>query len=343
MILYLSLLLFSFAVNSALIVPFINLLYKVKFYRRRQTTRDFLEKRTKIFDKLHQKKAGTPVGGGILILASMTLFYIFLIPGLKMSGFYVSSYYPINEELNVIFFTFISFGLLGLYDDLMKFFNFNTSGFFGLRMRHKFVLQVILGIIIGLLLHINLGIDFINVPFYGLVRLGWVYVPLATFIIVAFANAFNITDGLDGLSSGLLMIFLFAFWIISFNQIDAVLSILISLWIGAILAFLYFNTYPARIMLGDVGALAFGAAMAVIGLLTGKIIAFLVIGAPFIVELLTSFLQIMSKKFRNKKLFAIAPFHLWLQNRGWEEPKIVMRAWLAGIICAVFGLWLSQL
>ena len=96
-------------------------------------------------------------------------------------------------------------------------------------------------------------------------------------------------------------------------------------------------------MLGDIGALAFGAAMAVIGLLTGKIIAFLVIGAPFIIELLTSFLQIMSKKFRGKKLFAIAPFHLWLQNRGWEEPKIVMRAWLAGIICAILGLWLSLL
>ena len=343
MLLYLSLLLFSFIVNSALIVPFINLLYKVKFYRRRQETKDFLENRAKIFDKLHQKKAGTPVGGGILILVSMIFFYLFLIPGLKLSGFYISSCYPISEELNVIFFTLISFGLLGLYDDLMKFFDVKRTGFFGLRMRHKFVLQVILGTIIGLLLHINLGIDFINVPFYGLVKLGWAYVPFAAFIVVAFANAFNITDGLDGLSSGLLMIFLFAFWIISFNQLDSLLSILISLWIGAVLAFLYFNTYPARIMLGDIGALAFGAAMAVIGLLTGKIIAFLVIGAPFIIELLTSFLQIMSKKFRGKKLFAIAPFHLWLQNRGWEEPKIVMRAWLAGIICAILGLWLSLL
>jgi phospho-N-acetylmuramoyl-pentapeptide-transferase len=343
MVLYLSLLLFSFAVNSALIVPFINLLYKIKFYRRHQITKDFLEKRAKIFDRLHRKKAGTPVGGGILILVTLIIFYLSLIPSLKLSGFYISACYPINEELNIILFTFVSFGLLGLYDDLMKFFNVKKTGFFGLRMRHKFIIQMILGVIIGLLLYVNLGIDFINIPFYGLVRLGWIYVPLAALIVVSFANAFNITDGLDGLSSGLLMIFLFAFWIISFNQIDTLLSVLISLWIGGVLAFLYFNIYPARIMLGDVGALAFGAAMGVIGLLTGKIVAFLVIGAPFLIELSTSFLQIISKKFRKKKLFAIAPFHLWLQNKGWEEPKIVMRAWLAGIIFAVLGLWLSQL
>jgi phospho-N-acetylmuramoyl-pentapeptide-transferase len=343
MILYLSLLLFSFVANSLLIVPFIDLLYKVKFYRRRQITKDFLEKRAKIFDKLHRKKAGTPVGGGILILTTLIFFYAMLVPGLKIAGVEISSCYPIGQELNVIFFTFVSFGMLGLYDDLMKFFNVRKTGFFGLRMRHKFFFQIALGIVTGLLLYVNLGIDFINIPFYGLVKLGWAYVPLAALIIVTFANAFNITDGLDGLSSGLLMIFLFAFWIISFNQLDTLLSVLISLWIGAVLAFLYFNTYPARIMLGDVGALAFGAGMAVIGLLTGKIVAFLIIGAPFLIELTTSFLQILSKKFRKKKLFAIAPFHLWLQNKGWEEPKIVMRAWLAGIIFAVLGLWLSQL
>ncbi|MFH1601828.1 MAG: hypothetical protein ABIB61_02605 [Candidatus Shapirobacteria bacterium] len=341
MTLYLGLVLFSFLFNSVLIIPFIDLLYRLGFRRKRQETKDFLNRKTKIFDRFHNQKAGTPVGGGILVLATVTFLYLLLLPILKITGVYIQSAYPLAEELNILFFTFLTFALLGFYDDLRKFFGFKKEGFFGLRMMHKLILQLFLGIIISSLLFFNLKIDFIHIPFFGIVQLGWWYLPFATAVIVFFANAFNITDGLDGLSCGLLMIFLFAFWILSFSQLDTPLSVFIALWIGAILSFLYFNVYPARIMLGDVGALSFGATMAVVGLLLGKIIAFLVIGAPFLIEAGTSFLQIMSKKFRKKSLFPVAPLHLWLQKRGWEEPKIVMRAWLAGIIFALAGLWLA--
>jgi phospho-N-acetylmuramoyl-pentapeptide-transferase len=164
---------------------------------------------------------------------------------------------------------------------------------------------------------------------------------LAAFIIVAFTNAFNITDGLDGLSCGLLVIALFAFSIISFQILDIPMMILSAIWIGVLIAFLYFNVYPARIFLGDTGALAFGATMAVIGLMLGKIIALAVIGGIFIVEVGSSMLQMMAKTVFGKKLFRAAPFHLWLRDRDWEEPKIVSRAWLVGIILAIFGLWLA--
>jgi len=343
MVLYLGLLLFSFLFNSFLIIPFIDFLYKLDFRRREQKTRDFLNKRTKIFDKFHRKKAGTPVGGGILILVTVSVLYFLLLPSLRLMGVYIHSAYSLSEELNVLFFTFIGFALLGFYDDLRKFFGHTKKDFFGLRMRHKFFLQLLLAFIISGLLFFNLKISFIYIPFWGILRLGWWYLPFAVLVIVFFANAFNITDGLDGLSAGLLMIFLFAFWFLSFNQLDTPLSVFIALWLGGVLAFLYFNIYPARIMLGDVGALSFGATMAVIGLLLGKIVAFLVIGAPFIIEAFASLLQILSKKFRKKKLFPVAPFHLWLQKRGWEESKIVMRAWLAGITFAIFGLWLAAM
>jgi phospho-N-acetylmuramoyl-pentapeptide-transferase len=341
MFLYLALVIFSFAVNAVLIVPFINLLYKLNFRRRRQVTKDFLNKRTIIFDQLHKKKAGTPVGGGILILFVVVFLYFFLLPALRLSGVYINAAYPLLEELNVLFFTFISFAILGLYDDLRKFFGFTQNGFFGLRMKHKLFLQVILATTASALLYFNLKVNFIHVPFWGIVHLGWAYIPFATFVIVSFANAFNITDGLDGLSCGLLLICLFAFWIISHGSLDTPLSVFISIWIGALLAFLYFNVYPARIFLGDVGALSFGATLAVVGLLLGKIVAFLVIGAPFIIEIVSSLLQILSKRFRGKKIFPVAPMHLWLQYIGWEEPKIVMRSWLAGIFFAILGLWLS--
>jgi len=341
MALYLGLLIFSFLITSLLVVPFINFLYRVRFLRRVQTTRDFLGMHSKIFDRFHKHKAGTPVGGGLLIIFVVSVLYALVFPFISFFGVFISSYFPIKEELNVLFFTFIGFGLLGLYDDIKKLFGFKYSGFFGLRLRHKFVIQWLLAFTIALLLYKNLGINFFYIPFVGIVHLGFWYIPLAAFIIVAFANAFNITDGLDGLSSGLLMICLFAFWILAGQSLDTSLSVFIALWLGALLAFLYFNVYPARIWLGDVGALSFGATLAVVGLLIGKTMALVVIGGLFIFEAGSSLIQMIWKKIFKRKLYTVSPFHLWLQNKGWEEPKIVSRAWLAGIILALFGLWLA--
>lgn len=339
--LYLGLLLFSFLTTSILVVPFINLLYKLKFQRQIQKTTDFQNKRTTIFDKFHNQKSGTPVGGGLLIIVSVCIMFIILFPILKFSRIFISSNYAINNELFILFFTFISFGLLGLYDDIYKFFGFKKTGFFGLRMIHKFILQIIISLIISLMIYLQLNIDFIYLPFLGAIHLGFFFVPISTVIITGFANFFNITDGLDGLSCGLLMIALFAFWILANTSLDTVISSFLALWIGALIAFLYFNVYPARIWLGDVGSLSFGATFAVIALLLGKIVPLIIVGAPFIIEGMSSAIQLLSKKYLKRKIFPAAPIHLTLQSIGWEEPKIVMRAWLAGIILAIFGLWLG--
>jgi len=333
---------FSFLLTSLLVVPFINFLYKLKFQRLDQTkSAEKLKVGEKLFYKLHAGKIGTPVGGGFLIIAVVCLLFAILFPLISYLGIYISSSYPIKEEINIIFFTFISFGLLGLYDDLMKSFGLARQGIFGLKTRHKFLIQCTLGVIIAVLLYNNLKIDFVHIPLFNVIPLGIVYIPFAAFVIVAFANAFNITDGLDGLSCGLLLIYLFAFWILSKTVLDTVLSIFLPLWIGALMAFLYFNVYPARIWLGDVGALSFGATLAVVGLLIGKIMAVVVIGGLFIVEVASSFGQIIAIRIFHRRIFRIAPLHLLFQAIGWEEPKIVMRAWLVGIILAVFGLWLA--
>lgn len=339
--LYLGLLLFSFLATSILVVPYINLLYRLKFQRQRQSTKDFQNKSTPIFDKFHAQKSGTPVGGGLLIILTVIILFAILFPVLKMSRIFISSNYHLINELVVIFFTFISFGLLGLYDDILKFFKFKSSGFFGLRMKYKLLLQLILATIISLLIYFQLGINFIYLPFIGAISLGLFFIPIATLIIVAFANFFNITDGLDGLACGTLMISLFAFWILAGTSLDTPISLFLSLWIGSLIAFLYFNVYPARIWLGDVGSLSFGATFAVIALLLGKIVPLFIVGAPFIIEGMSSALQIFSKIYLHKKLFPAAPIHLTLQKNGWEEPKIVFRAWLATVILAIFGLWLG--
>lgn len=341
----LGLTMFSFLITSLLVVPFINFLYRIRFIRRTEAPK--LGK-VPLFDKLHDIKAGTPVGGGVLIIAIVSILFLILFPLSARMGVFIQTAYNLKSELLVIFFTFISFGLLGLIDDYKKMLDKPTKGVFGLAFgltrSQKFIAQWVLAVIISLVIYIILGIQILYIPIFGItLNLGLWFIPFAAFVIVFFTNAFNITDGLDGLASGLLMICLIAFGVIAASSLDTPLSLFISLWIGALIAFLYFNTWPARIWLGDSGALSFGATLAVVGLLTGNIIALCVIGGIFVIEIVSSAVQMFGWKFLNKPIFKLAPIHHTFLAIGWEEPKIVMRAWLAGIILAIFGLWLATI
>jgi len=341
--LLLGVLLFSWFVNSVLYIPFIRLLYQWRFQRLRQKTRDAFNKRTPIFDRFHKHKAGTPVGGGLLIILSTTVLFPLMLLLMRYFWVPITAVYPMRSEIKILLFTFLSFGILGLIDDTKKTFLWAQSGFFGLRLRHKLILEIFLAVIISFWLVHELKIDIFYVPLLGVLHLGWWYIPFAALVIIAFSNAFNITDGLDGLASGVLMIALMAFWIISASILDTPLSVFIALWLGGVIAFLYFNIFPARIFLGDVGALSFGATLAVVGLILGKAPVLAVVGAVFVIEVASSLIQLLSRKFLGRKVFAAAPFHLWLQHNGWSEPKIVMRFWVLSIIFAVFGLWIAFL
>lgn len=341
MVTLLGFLLFSFTINAALIVPFINLLYSLKFLRPHQAHADFMGKVNSVFNRLHRGKSGIPVGGGLLIIITTTLLFYLVSSMLKVVGADMSSLYPFRPEMNVIFAAFVLFGILGLYDDVVKF--FRVSDKVGISWGTKLLAQLLLSLGLGWYMYSELGISIINLPSIGVVDLGWIFVPFAAVVITGFSNAVNITDGLDGLAGGLLMITLFALIIIAVSILDTPITLFISLWLGGILAFLYFNTYPARIHLGDVGALSFGAALAVIGLLLGKIVAVFVISAIFLVEIGTSTIQMFGKRYLGRRLLPLSPLHLWLQSIGWEEPKVVTRLWLAGIILAIFGLWLALL
>lgn len=329
----LGLMILSFFISGILLIPFIDFLYKLKFQRHKQTTKDPFNKHTPLFDKFHAWKVGTPFGGGILIIVVVTILTL-----------WAYGLFAIDVklwEVIVLLFSFISFGALGLYDDAKKLIADKKNSFFGLRFRHKFLIQWVLAFIIASILYTQLGYSFIFIHGFGLASLGFLYIPLAAFVIVSFVNAFNIADGLDGLASGLLLICLVAFLAITSAQLDQFLGIFIAILMGSVAAFLYFNIYKARIWLGDVGSMSLGAVLAVVGLLTAKIFVIVIIGGVFVLEAGSSLLQILSKKYLGKKLFPASPLHLYLQKRGWEEPKIVMRAWLLGFFFAVVGLYLA--
>jgi phospho-N-acetylmuramoyl-pentapeptide-transferase len=334
MVRLLGLILSSFFITIILLVPFIDFLYKIKLRRHKQLTRDMFNKRTPLFDKFNSWKVGTPFGGGILIILIVIVW---------SSWAYGIFNVPVNSwAIFVIFFAFISFGFLGFYDDFKKLAQTKAS-LFGLRFRHKFIIQWILAFIIAWVFYYQLHYDFINIHGVGQLRLGILFIPFAAFVIVSFVNAFNITDGLDGLASGLLLICLIAFLVINATQLDQhqPLGIFLAVLIGSVAAFLYFNIYKARLWLGDVGSLALGAVLAVIGLLTGKVLALVIIGGIFVVEISSSLIQLLGKKYLGRKILPAAPFHLYLQKRGWEEPKIVMRAWIIGIFLAILGIFIA--
>ncbi len=337
--LLLGILIFSFIIHALAIVPFVNFLYRLKFFKNKSA---ISEDKTDEASIHIRSKSRTPEGGGLLIIVITSLIFAFAMPLLKRLGFEITHVYPINDEINVIFFTFVSFGLLGLYDDIVKFFELDREeGYTGLKTRYKFLIQITLGLIIGAMLYLNLGIEIIHIPFFGVIHFGFWFVPLAAFLVVVFANSVNITDGMDGLASGLLMISLFGFLLLSTSILDTPLSIFIALWLGGLIAFLYFNVFPARLFMGDVGSLAFGATFATVGLLTGKVIALLIIGLPFLIDGLSSVLQIFWVKVFHRRIFPIAPLHYFLLKIGWSEPKIVQRAWLVGIMLVIFGIWLA--
>lgn len=339
---YLFAIISSFILNFFLILPFIDLLYHLKFQRKDQTTKDAFNKRTPIFDKFNKNKVGIPTGGGILLLfTTVFVFFFFILMYWFFQKKILTNYPSIASEMKILVFSFVSFGLLGLYDDLNKIFLWTKTKFFGLRMRVKLFMEIFLALIISYWLFNELKIGIINIPFFGVYHLNYLYILFSTFVIVAFANAVNITDGLDGLAAGVLIFSLIGFWIIARSILDVPTSLFIAAWLGGLLAFLYFNIYPARLMMGDTGALSFGATFAVIGLILGKAFVLPIIGGIFVIEITSSLIQLLGKKYFNKKIFPVAPFHLYLQLKGWEEPKIVMRFWLISIIFVIIGLMIA--
>lgn len=332
-----GILLASMVFSGLLAVPFINLLYKLKFQEKKYESVDFRGRKT-LYNKLRGWKVGTPIGGGILIIGS-TFLFSFL--------FYLFTSFAINWTAIILFMTFFLFGLLGFYDDLPKLFRLQKSRLLGLRVRYKFLLQWLAAILIAYLIFEKMGVDYITLPyFWGKTTFhfeGW-FVPLGATLIVFFCNAFNITDGMDGLSAGLLMISLVTLWALTGECIfKGDVSLFLATLIGALVPYLYFNIYPARFIMGDTGALAFGAMLAVVALMIDQSAILPILGGVFVVEAFSTLIQWGSMWLRNgKKVFLIAPLHHHFEAIGWDETKVVMRFWLAGVVLAFVALfWAS--
>ena len=289
----------------------------------------------------HKSKQGTPTMGGCLIL-----------PAIMVSAVLWAD--PFNIYVWIITFTALSFGGIGFADDYLKIARKNSQG---MRARTKFSLQILAALVVAGALYLYPEFDSrLNLPFFKRVApdLGLAYIPLAMFIIVGASNAVNLTDGLDGLAiSPLIVAFasylVFAYFsghakIAAYLQIPYVsgsgeISILCGGLVGAGLGFLWYNTYPAEIFMGDVGSLSLGAVLGTVALITKQEMLLILVGGLFVFEALSVIFQVGYFKLTGgQRIFRMAPIHHHFELKGWPEPKVIVRFWIIAIILALLAI-----
>ena len=292
--------------------------------------------------KTHLTKQGTPTMGGLLIIAALTTS-VLLWSDLT------------NKYVWVVLFATLAFGGVGFWDDYLKVVKKRSTG---LRAYQKFGLQIAASLVIGVFLYEFSGdheATFLSVPFMKslLIDLGWFYIPFVAVVIVGSSNAVNLTDGLDGLAIGLVGIAATANAVIVYlggNKIIAdylkilyipgsgELAIFCGAMLGASLGFLWYNTHPAEVFMGDVGSLSLGGALGTLAVVTKHELILVITGGIFVMETVSVILQVASYKLRGKRLFRMAPIHHHFEQIGWPESKVIVRFWIVGIILALISI-----
>ena len=278
----------------------------------------------------HKAKGGTPTMGGIVfILCAVLVVYI-----LNFSFFQ-------NPYINLLTFAFVGYGLIGFLDDYLIVVRKTNEG---LKPIYKYALQSVMAIAFYMLAKYFIP-DFdtsISIPLLHMnVDLGWFYPVLVYIMFTAESNAVNLTDGLDGLATGLSMIATSVFVIFAIMSKNYEIAIYAMIIVGALLGFMYFNYHPARIFMGDTGSLALGGMLAALAVLTNQELLLILIGGVFLMETLSVVIQVVSFKTRGKRVFKMAPIHHHFEMLGWTEQQVVISFWFLGFICGIIGIVLG--
>jgi phospho-N-acetylmuramoyl-pentapeptide-transferase len=301
--------------------------YRYKFWKKQRSTSTTGEK-LEVFTKLHANKfkRNIPTMAGIIGVISITVVTVLF--NLDRA----QTWLPLAA--------LVGGGGVGLLDDLINI-RGQGIGVAGLRSSLKFAMITLLALFLGWFFFVKLGYTSVHIPFAGDLFLGWLIVPLFVFAVVATSNAVNISDGLDGLAGGLLTISYGFFGIIALLQGHVILAGFCFTVVGALLSYLWFNIYPARFFMGDVGSFAFGTSLGVVAMLTNTLFLLPIIGFIFVIEAGSSLIQITSKKFFHHKIFLSAPIHHHLEAKGWPETKVTMRFWVIACVMGSLGIMLA--
>ena len=322
---------FGFVLAILLTPLYTTLAYKYQWWRKKRRTLTVTGAPATVMSKLHaakHKRQVPTMGGLIVIIAVLVITLLFNLD---------------RKETYLPLVTLILFAGLGLVDDLSNILSRSDSTG-GLRAKTQLLALVGLATVCALWFYYKLGYNLIHVPALGDYSIGWLYVPLFVLAVVATAKSVSITDGLDGLAGGLLSIAYGAFAVISFFNGLYIMAIFCATVLGGMLAYTWFNIYPARFFMGQVGSTALGATLAVVALLNNAVFVLPIIGFVFVVETGSVIVQLTSKKLRGgKKVFLSSPIHHHFEATGWPETKVTMRFWIIGAMVAIIGVILGLL
>lgn len=294
-------------------------------------------------NKLHADKSGTPTMGGlivwlaifILVFSSHYLFPIFA----EWSGinFLARLDFLSRSQVWLPLFALVTAGILGLFDDYMSVRGWGKNKGGGMRFLARFGWLILIAVLGAWWFYYKLGWDKIHIPAAGDFSIGLWYIPLFIFIILFSAISSNETDGLDGLNGGVLLMAFSSFSALAFAQNKVDLAAFCAAIAGALLAFLWFNVYPARFFMGDTGAMSLGTTLGVVAMLTNSTLILFIIVFIYVLESGSVAIQLFSKKFFKRKVFLAAPIHHHFEAKGWPEPKVTMRAWIFSLVTALLG------
>ena len=288
-----------------------------------------------VYSSLHKKKEGTPTMGGFIIWFSVALltFFFWFLHGVA-DGFWSRVNFVSRAETYLPLAFLLVAGIVGMADDLLGI--FRRRGF---AMRMRLGLYVLIAAAGGWWFVAKLGFDSVNIPFFGDIIIGPVwYFVFFMFVMIATSFSADITDGLDGLVGGTFLTIFAALGAIAFDQGKMELVTLIAAICGALIAFLWYNIYPARFFMGDTGVMALGFVAGATALLLNVPLLLPIIAIVFVIESMSDLIQIASKKVRHKKVFISAPIHHHFEALGWPETQITMRFWMINAIGAIVGL-----
>lgn len=310
-------------------------LYK---YKLGKAIRD--EGKTPIFTKLHEKKQGTPTMGGILIWLTTVILIGFFWFGAKLffSNTFLEAFnFLSRKETFLPLGAIISSAVVGLGDDILGVFRTKRK-MVGFKVWHRIFLYTLIAAVGAWWFYSKLDWTELRVPLVGNIDIGILYVPYFIFVIVATAFSTNETDGLDGLAGGVLLIGFASYGAISFFLGRYDLAAFCAVITGALIAFLWFNVYPARFFMGDTGAMSLGITLGIIAMLTNYSLLLPLIAFILVLESLSVIIQAASKKLFGRKAFLSTPIHHHFEARGWPETKVTMRFWIISAVTASIGL-----
>lgn len=310
-----------------------HLLYKYKLGKQIRS-----DGTTPIFTELHKSKDGTPTMGGMLIwgiTAGLAIIFWLFDRVLNLPSYHHFNFLTRRETLLPLG-AFVGSALVGLTDDYLDVRRKGHKGR-GMRFRFKVLLYALVASIGAWWFYFKLGFTTVFIPFYGPLDLGLLFIPFFLLVVIGTSFAVNQTDGLDGLAGGSLLIAFFSFALIAYSEGRINLASMLACVCGSLLSFLWFNVPPARFYMGDTGSMGMGVLLAIVAFLTNSVMLLPIIGLVFLVEAVSTILQLSSKAFFKKKIFLSAPLHHHFEAIGWPESKIVMRSWIVSAIAGIVG------